>query len=50
MQESAPGYIRMISALAFPLSLVMIVLTGTDLCTGSFMVITRRFCTANASC
>ncbi|PQK08108.1 hypothetical protein BB8028_0001g01870 [Beauveria bassiana] len=40
MQESAPGYIRMISALAFPLSLVMIVLTGTDLCTGSFMYTT----------
>lgn len=28
----------MIAALVFPLSLVMIVLTGTDLCTGSFMV------------
>lgn len=37
-QENAPGLIRMISALVFPLSLVMIVLTGTDLCTGSFMV------------
>ncbi|KAM3535214.1 hypothetical protein MY4038_001455 [Beauveria bassiana] len=40
MQESAPGYVRMISALVFPLSLVMIVLTGTDLCTGSFMYTT----------
>lgn len=36
-QENAPGLIRMIAAIVFPLSLVMIVLTGTDLCTGSFM-------------
>ncbi|KAJ6784018.1 hypothetical protein PWT90_00305 [Aphanocladium album] len=39
-QENAPGLIRMIAAIVFPLSLVMIVLTGTDLCTGSFMYTT----------
>lgn len=37
-QENAPGLIRMIGALIFPYGLVMIVLTGADLCTGSFMV------------
>ena len=37
-QENAPGLIRTISALVFPYGLCMIVLTGADLCTGSFMV------------
>jgi len=32
------GLIRMIGALIFPFGLVAIVLTGADLCTGSFMV------------
>jgi len=37
-QDNAPGLIKMISALVFPLGLVMIVLTGADLVTGTFMV------------
>lgn len=37
-QENAPGLIRTISALVFPYGLCIIVLTGADLCTGSFMV------------
>ena len=37
-QENAPGLIRSISALVFPYGLCMIILTGADLCTGSFMV------------
>lgn len=37
-QTNAAGLIRTISALVFPYGLVMIVLTGADLCTGSFMV------------
>lgn len=37
-QENAPGLIRTISSLVFPYGLVMIILTGADLCTGSFMV------------
>lgn len=37
-QENAPGLIRAIGALIFPFGLVAIVLTGADLCTGSFMV------------
>lgn len=37
-QENAPGLIRTISALVFPYGLCLIVLTGADLCTGSFMV------------
>jgi formate/nitrite transporter FocA (FNT family) len=37
-QENAPGLIRMIGALIFPFGLVSIVVTGGDLCTGSFMV------------
>ncbi|KAI9752922.1 MAG: hypothetical protein M4579_005408 [Chaenotheca gracillima] len=36
-QENAPGLIRLIGALIFPYGLVMIVLTGADLCTGTFM-------------
>ncbi|EXJ62459.1 hypothetical protein A1O7_02896 [Cladophialophora yegresii CBS 114405] len=36
-QENAPGLIRTLSALVFPYGLCMIVLTGADLCTGSFM-------------
>lgn len=37
-QDNAPGLIRTISALVFPYGLCMIILTGADLCTGSFMV------------
>ena len=37
-QDNAPGFIRTIGALIFPYGLVMIVLTGADLCTGTFMV------------
>lgn len=37
-QENAPGLIRTICSLVFPYGLVMIILTGADLCTGSFMV------------
>jgi formate/nitrite transporter FocA (FNT family) len=36
--ENAPGLIRTISALVFPYGLALIILTGADLCTGSFMV------------
>ena len=39
-QENAPGLIRMIGAIIFPFGLVTIVLTGADLCTGSFMFTT----------
>jgi formate/nitrite transporter FocA (FNT family) len=37
-QTNAPGLIRTIAALIFPYGLCMIVLTGSDLCTGSFLV------------
>lgn len=37
-QENAPGLIRMIGALVFPIGLVMVLTSGVDLCTGSFMV------------
>jgi formate/nitrite transporter FocA (FNT family) len=37
-QDNAPGLIRMIGAIIFPFGLVAIVVTGVDLCTGSFMV------------
>lgn len=49
-QDNAGGLIRTISALVFPYGLVMIILTGADLCTGSFMVCHpimgqfKRFC------
>lgn len=36
-QTNAPGLIRTIAALVFPYGLCMIVLTGADLCTASFM-------------
>ena len=39
-QENAPGVIRMMGAVIFPFGLVSIVLTGSDLCTGSFMFTT----------
>nr|XP_023907896.1 uncharacterized protein LOC112019610 [Quercus suber] len=39
-QTNAPGLIRMIGAMIFPFGLVTIVVTGTDLCTGSFMITT----------
>lgn len=35
---NAPGLIRTISAFFFPVGLTMIVLTGADLCTSSFMM------------
>jgi formate/nitrite transporter FocA (FNT family) len=38
-QDNAPGLIRTIAALVFPYGLCMIILTGADLCTGSFMVL-----------
>ena len=37
-QENAPGLIRMVGALLFPVGLVMIVLTGSDLFTSNVMV------------
>ncbi|KAF4306872.1 Formate/nitrite transporter [Botryosphaeria dothidea] len=40
LQENAPGVARLLGALVFPYGLVLIVLTGTDLCTGSFMYTT----------
>ncbi|GME65616.1 putative formate/nitrite transporter [Neofusicoccum parvum] len=39
-QENAPSLIRTIAALVFPYGLTIIVLTGADLCTGSFMFTT----------
>ncbi|KAI9933748.1 hypothetical protein MW887_004820 [Aspergillus wentii] len=39
-QTNAPGLIRTISAFFFPYGLCMIILTGADLCTGSFMYTT----------
>ncbi|KPI44328.1 putative formate transporter [Cyphellophora attinorum] len=39
-QENAPGLIRTIAALVFPYGLCMVVLTGADLCTGSFLFTT----------
>ncbi|KAI4844301.1 Formate/nitrite transporter [Aureobasidium sp. EXF-8845] len=39
-QENAPGVIRLFAAMIFPFGLVAIVLTGADLCTGSFMFTT----------
>lgn len=41
-QSEAPGLIRTIAALVFPYGLCMIVLTGSDLCTGSFLVRSYR--------
>lgn len=38
MQDNAPGLIRVLAALVFPYGLCMIILTGVDLCTASFMV------------
>lgn len=37
-QENAPGLIRTISALFFPVGLIMIVLSGSDLFTSNVMV------------
>jgi formate/nitrite transporter FocA (FNT family) len=37
-QDNAAGFIRTMGALVFPYGLVLIVLTGADLCTGTFMV------------
>jgi len=37
-QENAPGLIKTAGAIVFPYGLVLIVLTGADLCTGTFMV------------
>lgn len=38
LQEDAPGLLKMLGALIFPFGLVIITLTGADLCTASFMV------------
>ncbi|KAK5036864.1 hypothetical protein LTR13_005244 [Exophiala sideris] len=45
-QENAPGLIRTISAIVFPYGLCSIVLTGADLCTGSFMTEAIKFATS----
>lgn len=39
-QENAPGLIRTLAALVFPYGLVIVQMTGSDLCTGSFMYTT----------
>ncbi|KAF1984963.1 Formate/nitrite transporter [Aulographum hederae CBS 113979] len=39
-QQNAPGLIRTIGALVFPYGLTIVTLTGSDLCTGSFMFTT----------
>lgn len=39
-QTNAPGTIRVLAALVFPYGLSMIVLSGTELCTGSFLFTT----------
>ncbi|CBY00693.1 hypothetical protein IAQ61_011601 [Plenodomus lingam] len=39
-QENAPGLIRTLAALVFPYGLVLVQLTGSDLCTGSFLYTT----------
>lgn len=39
-QDNAPGLVRTISALVFPYGLVIVHMTGSDLCTGSFMYTT----------
>jgi hypothetical protein len=39
-QENAPGLIKTIAALVFPYGLVIVQMTGSDLCTGSFMYTT----------
>jgi len=45
-QDNAPGVIKMLGALVFPFGLVVIVLTGADLATGSFMVsLSSKMCT-----
>jgi len=40
MQTNAPGPARLLGAIVFPYGLVLIVLTGADLCTGTFMYTT----------
>ncbi|KAL8867270.1 MAG: hypothetical protein Q9174_005770 [Haloplaca sp. 1 TL-2023] len=42
-QENAPGLIRMLGAIIFPVGLVMIVLTGADLFTSNVMFMTVAF-------
>ncbi|KAI4718018.1 formate/nitrate family transporter [Aureobasidium sp. EXF-10727] len=37
LNENAPGIARMLGASIFPFGLIVIVMTGADLCTGSFM-------------
>ncbi|PKY01995.1 Formate/nitrite transporter [Aspergillus campestris IBT 28561] len=39
-QDNAPGLIRTISSMVFPYGLCMIILTGVDLCTSSFLYTT----------
>ncbi|KAH7030731.1 putative formate/nitrite transporter [Microdochium trichocladiopsis] len=40
LQEDAPGLLKMLGALIFPFGLVIITITGADLCTASFMYTT----------
>ncbi|OMP88482.1 putative transporter yrhG [Diplodia seriata] len=40
LQENAPGPARLLGAIVFPYGLVLIILTGADLCTGTFMYTT----------
>jgi len=42
-QENAPGLIRTVGAMVFPIGLVMIVLTGADLFTSNIMFMTTAF-------
>lgn len=46
-QDNAPGLIKMMGALIFPFGLVIIIMTGADLTTGSFMV---RRCARGRRC
>ena len=39
-QQNAPGMIRMVGAAVFPYGLVLITMTGAELCTGSFLYTT----------
>lgn len=43
-QTNAPGLIKTIAALVFPYGLCMIVLTGSELCTSTFMVRPHLHC------
>ncbi|KAJ6790083.1 hypothetical protein PWT90_02087 [Aphanocladium album] len=43
MQENTPCLVRILASLVFPYGLVLIMLTGVDLCTASFMVLFFSF-------